>query len=140
MDGAAMASLAQYDLLLGSLLVPEEEGPAGKDAFSYLNGVGWSDEIVKACLVDATLDYCGRYVDRARAHASGEEELVEIVSTEEPYCVVVDGCMEQGFPDNYSCRPKVCPLGDMGCRYTGVCLGEEVKEVYREAMGGGEER
>ena len=85
-------------------------------------------------MVDVTVDYCQRYVESVRNPIRSDDEVVEIVSTNEPYCVVVDGCIEAGFPDNYSCRPKACPLGDMGCKYAAVCLEDEVRGVYEEVL------
>jgi hypothetical protein len=132
LNDALQAGLGQYDVLLSNLLLTNGD----IDAFTYLNEVNWTDDIVKTCVIDTTVDYCSRYVDNIRTPLMSEDEVVEIISTEEPYCVVLDGCVDANMPDNYSCRPKVCPLGVMGCRYVGVCMEDDVKDVYIEAMGG----
>lgn len=111
------------------------------------------DEVYRNCLMELSLDYCQRLasnegtklLDEMIASGMTDEELMNtfdtfetnltsIVSTQEPYCGIVDKCIASGMEDE-ACRPKTCPfVNDAACRYLIACMDPEIMEGYADAL------
>ncbi|GMH83468.1 hypothetical protein TrVE_jg1054 [Triparma verrucosa] len=149
-DNAELETLTnQAAVLMESVLMSDDEG----DVFEkLLEGGGWDDDaILRNCVIDLSLDYCTRVVnkmdrlapDSEKAKEGYEEKLMEELSDLEPYCSVFDECVRQDFPVDSICRPRTCPFNkEMGCKYVSACGGELLREEYTRMMeeiaGGGE--
>ncbi len=138
------------------------------DVFSLVNEVnGWdatinvtkSEEIsvekhasaiVKACVIDMTLDYCTRVSKRLTnqylediaslsqenypSFAEMEQQLRGIVKDKEPYCGIFDECYSGSFKDD-KCRPSDCPFkNDAGCMYLNSCLSDSILDEYKQVV------
>lgn len=106
--------------------------------------------IIKACVIDISLDYCTRvskklteeYLDslsslkddKYPAFAEMEKELRSIVNDTEPFCSMFDDCYSANFAGD-KCRPPTCPFkNDAGCRYVGSCVSESIIAEYKDVI------
>lgn len=103
--------------------------------------------IIKACVIDMTLDFCTRVSKRLTneyleslsqenypSFAEMETQLKEIVKEREPYCASFDVCYSGEFKED-ECRPKDCPFNnDSGCMYLNSCLSDSILEEYKDVV------
>ncbi|GMI10797.1 hypothetical protein TrLO_g15769 [Triparma laevis f. longispina] len=150
LENAELETLTnQAAVLMESLLMSED---SDADVFKNLMETGgWdNDELLRNCVIDLSLDYCTRVVNKmdrlsspeSKSSSDYEDNLMEELSDLEPYCAVFDECVRQDFPVNSICRPNLCPFNkEMGCRYVGSCGGELLREEYGRMMkeSGGEQ-
>ena len=148
------AALAQAVLLMDSLLTSPSSssiGPSEDDIFSIISKTSfWSDAsqsstlITKSCYVDLVFDYCSRVVSRlsrslplsspSSSSAASTAALVAELEEREPYCAIVDGCIEEDFKPA-RCRPAKCPFeSKVACNYVNTCLDDIVREEYEKVL------
>lgn len=145
------AALAQAVLLMDSLLTatPANLGSSQGDIFSLVSqNKLWSDAslasnlITKSCYVDLVFDYCSRVVSRLSRElplensdeAAAADRLVAALEGREPYCKLVDGCLQDDFRPA-KCRPGTCPFqSKVACNYIDTCLDESVREEYEKVL------
>ena len=134
--------------------VMEEGKKKYTDVFSLLSkNEGWRSEdmsILRTCAMEVSLDYCQRFSSsKAEELARGitdldsiteydieklQKELLDLISDEEPYCVVIEDCIMSDMASD-SCRPDHCPFNEkIACRYLTACLSESIHEEYKQAM------
>jgi hypothetical protein len=125
-----------------------------RQAWKRKNPPNAVDEVYRNCLMELSLDYCQRLAARAGSKildeliASGmtDEELLNsfdaletnitnVVATKEPYCAIVDKCIQSAMEDEV-CRSKTCPFKNNGaCRYLTACMDTEIMSEYADALG-----
>ena len=106
--------------------------------------------IIKACVIDISLDYCKRlskkltqeYLDSLSLLEDNkypsfevmEKELRSMVNNSEPYCAMFDECYSANFAGD-KCRPATCPFkNDAACRYVGSCFSESIMTEYKDVI------
>jgi hypothetical protein len=105
--------------------------------------------VLQTCVVDLTLDYCTRlstkltnqYLDSLKDSDSTypsfdqmEQDLKDIVKSNEPYCSLFNTCYQNYF-DTDECKPGICPFQNANaCLYVGSCLSTYVKEEYEDLL------
>jgi hypothetical protein len=131
-----------------------DESLSSKPAGSTLSVEDDKALLIKACVVDSSLDYCTRVSKKltndylaniSKLDAEKEDyayptftemesELRGIVKKEEPYCAMFDSCYSGNF-EGEGCRPQTCPFTNpAGCTYVGGCLSKEIMEEYKVAV------
>uniref|UniRef100_A0A7S1B2Q3 Thioredoxin domain-containing protein n=1 Tax=Corethron hystrix TaxID=216773 RepID=A0A7S1B2Q3_9STRA len=153
----------QQSLLLDLVLFPKEnstesaaDADVGADAgdknetqnmdvFSILHSTdGWIKDdgdvnALRICARDLTVDYCTRavtYLDTVIPMTVTDfvSELKIRLKTVEPFCLLIDGCVNDAFAKE-ECRPARCPLvQDVGCRYINACLEKAIVGEFRKAL------
>jgi len=142
-------------LLLENVLFPSET----KDPFTTLTTTqSWSAnnkqgdatmQVLRACLVELSLDYCSRlstrvtnsYVDEILADPDAKVNMTEVqdglkkrFEEREPYCAMFDDCFEEDFVSEI-CRPMQCPYkAKEGCAYVASCFDTSIQTEYAVAL------
>lgn len=124
-----------------------------RKAWNNIGSYDSVDDILRACVLETSLDYCQRLadpvatkvVDDLLASNLSEDELLvasenieklilEALDKEEPYCVLLDDCIVGEMKDE-ACRPKTCPFtNDLACRLLTACKDPTIVEEYAEAL------
>ena len=107
-----------------------------------------ADLVLRSCVMEISLDYCTRVTTQAtldwidshesdlteEVMASLETDLLAAVEKSEPYCLVVESCIQQDFVSE-ECRPPTCPFQeDAACRYLSACFEPEIHLDYAKAL------
>jgi len=145
-----------FPLTTGEYVVETDNKKNVTDVFHLLaDSNGWNstdnqDSILKACVMEISLDYCSRLntwlTNDWVANQVGLETLTdEIVAaytkylneasiTSEPYCMIVEECILSDYVKE-GCRPAQCPFQDpAACRYISACLAPELQAEYAKAL------
>jgi hypothetical protein len=113
------------------------------------------DDIYRSCVLEVSLDYCGRtakhvgteLVDELEKSGKSLEEMLQnetntieatilsLLAEKEPYCAILESCIVQDMKDE-ECRPKQCPFrNEIACRYLTSCNDPSIMVEYAEALG-----
>jgi hypothetical protein len=112
------------------------------------------DDIYRSCVLEVSLDYCGRttrqvgtqLLDELEKSGTSLEEILKdeatiettilrLLAEKEPYCGILETCIVEDMKDE-GCRPKQCPFrNEVACRYLTSCNDPEIMAEYREALG-----
>lgn len=148
------------DRTIQNLLLPQ----SNQDMFALMNeenvwenvrtvGASEQQRILYSCLAQMALNYCQRVSSKVatelitQAEAGGvasleeilgmptlEQDILNLVQEQEPYCGLMDKCVVSGFSDK-QCRPDSCPFqNDLACRHLALCLDPEVQKEYAAAL------
>jgi hypothetical protein len=110
-----------------------------------------SNEILRNCVLEVSLDYCQRVASHAAddvvddLEKSGniegltmeklEKDVQDRITVNEPYCVILEQCLANGFQDE-ECKPQTCPFKkESACRYLNSCLDPSIQSEYSKALG-----
>lgn len=143
-------------LLLDATLFPiaNPKDPTSTDVFAHLSSGGWeatdnANKVLAACAMEIALDYCVRVqthktdeliklktaVKAEQTMAELEAELKDMISAAEPYCVLVESCIVEGFTQE-ECKPATCPFQEeVACRYLSSCFDNSIQQDYSKALG-----
>jgi hypothetical protein len=146
------------DIMLQSVLLPVYT----IDMFTMMeNEKAWTakeadspqKEVLRNCLMEVALDYCDRVGGKAAMdlvhdlEAAGntmeemlamttlEQDVVDRLTKEEPYCAILEECILSGMVGE-KCGPSTCPFTNpMACSYMTACLDPELSVEYAIALG-----
>lgn len=124
-----------------------------RDAWTDVRSTTSISDIYRFCVMEVSLDYCQRVndavgtkvVEKLLSSDLSSEELSDASTNletlilnetkkEEPFCGILDKCIEEGMKED-SCRPKTCPfLNENACRVTTSCMDSSVVVDYAEAL------
>jgi hypothetical protein len=146
--------------MLNNLLLPSSD----QDMFEVLNKekiwdsvekktANVQQQVLQSCTSQISLYYCQRVSTKVATdlvnelEASGksveemlqmdtlEQDVLDRVSKEEPYCGILDQCVLNDFRGEV-CRPTSCPFkNDIACRYVTSCFDAELQKEFAEALG-----
>lgn len=149
------------DATLFPLLIPDsphmsDNGKNYTDIFAYLiSQKAWdsktpAETVLRTCVAEVSLDYCTRCSNKFTedwasklpvSHEITDEDITKFrkdlevyFNTSEPFCGVMDDCIDANFTKT-DCRPTKCPFSDRtGCRYLTTCFSETIQSEYADAM------
>eukprot|EP00980_Cylindrotheca_fusiformis_P027224 scaffold19424_cov142-Cylindrotheca_fusiformis.AAC.8 len=151
---------ATNEIAMDNLLVPREY----QDVYAIMNdGNIWEksqmdsaadkDVVLYTCVWNTALDYCQRVSKKVAEdmvtdlEANGstfdeilqmptlEQDILDLVKKQEPYCALMDQCVLNNFKET-ECRPDTCPFqSHVACQHLAHCLDLEVQEKFEKSLG-----